>query len=73
MDGDVTPGEIEAVTVAEVIDDKLLPTAAAAFEHDADEPFLSPLALILEVEDDRRAVRRDQIDPNQSGRPPLAR
>ena len=28
MDGDVTPGEIEAVTVAEVIDDKLLPAAA---------------------------------------------
>jgi len=27
MDGDVTPGEIEAVTVAEVIDDKLLPAA----------------------------------------------
>jgi hypothetical protein len=28
MDGDVTPGKIEAITVAEVIDDKLLPAAA---------------------------------------------
>jgi hypothetical protein len=30
MDGDVTPGEIEAVTVAEVVDDKLTPAGAAA-------------------------------------------
>jgi hypothetical protein len=28
MNGDVTPGEIEVVTVAEVVDDKLLPAAA---------------------------------------------
>jgi hypothetical protein len=38
MDGDVTPGEIEAVTVAEVVDDKLLPAAAGRWQRSSTTP-----------------------------------
>ena len=31
MDGDVTPSEIETITVAEVIDDKLMPAGEVQF------------------------------------------
>jgi hypothetical protein len=38
MDGDVTPGTIEAVTVAEVIDAKLLPAAAGRRRRSSTAP-----------------------------------
>jgi hypothetical protein len=31
MDGDITPGEIEAVTVAEIVDDTLMPIGKVQF------------------------------------------
>jgi hypothetical protein len=48
MDGDVTPGEIEAVTVAEIIDDKLTPVGEVQFGR------RTPVAALEAMRLDRR-------------------